>query len=92
MLFIAQTSDKETDFQMNVSEHYSIIAKPAEILGIFEQTTHVTAIWNPVNADLAFFTSKSSLPIAEVFWYIRVSLLLYENSLINQTKRFTDSR
>jgi hypothetical protein len=36
------------------------------------------------------FTSKSSLPIAEVFWYIHVSLLLHENSLINQTKRFTE--
>jgi hypothetical protein len=46
LLFIAETSDKqtETDFQMNVSEPYSIIAKRAEILGIFEQTTHVTAI------------------------------------------------
>jgi hypothetical protein len=38
---------------MNANKPYSIIAKPAEILGIFEQTTHVTAIWNPVIADLA---------------------------------------
>jgi hypothetical protein len=28
----------------NVNEPYSIIAKPAQILGIFEQTTYVTAI------------------------------------------------
>jgi hypothetical protein len=37
-------------------------------------------------------TSKSFQPIAEVFWYIHVSLLLHENSLINQTKRFTEVR
>jgi hypothetical protein len=45
LLFIAQTSDKQTeiDFQTDENELYSIV-KPARIVGIFGHATLVTSI------------------------------------------------